>query len=82
MKDEITKVEYFRDHAEFLRAVAGCVRENDKTRTRLLDMAFYFEDLAESADRDTRLASSPMRRPSRTRRASHHRVLHLRRLET
>ena len=45
----ITKAEYFREHAEFLRAMARCLRGDDKSRTTLLRMAYHFEDLAEAA---------------------------------
>ena len=38
MDGEITKTEYFREHAEFLSAVARCMKTNDKNRITLLRM--------------------------------------------
>ena len=51
---EITKAEYFREHAEFLRAIALCLRRDDANRTRLLNMSDYFEDMAKAAESETR----------------------------
>ena len=49
MDGHITKAEHFREHAEFLHAMARCLRRDDKSRTTLLRRAYHFEHLAKVA---------------------------------
>ena len=58
MDGDITKAEHFREHAEFLRATARCLRRDDKNRATLLDMAYHFEDLAKVGENGTRKSSA------------------------
>jgi hypothetical protein len=55
---EITKAEYLREHSEFLRAMARCLKPNDKNRTTLLNMTHHFENLAEAAENEVRRSSA------------------------
>jgi hypothetical protein len=48
-----TKAEYFREHAEFLRAVASHLRRDD-SRTKLLNLACHFEERAKAAEEEIR----------------------------
>ena len=59
---EITKAEYFREHAELLARVARCLQRDDKKRSTLLSMSYHFETLAEAAETETRSADSRMRK--------------------
>ena len=52
MDDKITKVEYFREHAQFLSAVAHCLKRGDKNRNKLLSVSYHLENLAEAAERE------------------------------
>ena len=52
MYGEITKAEYFREHAELLSAAARSLKPEDKNRASLLNMSYYFERLAEAAERE------------------------------
>ena len=61
MEGDITKAEYFRDHAEFLSATARCLKANDKNRTALLEMSYRLETLAKSAEQETRRSSMTAR---------------------
>ena len=54
MDREITKAERLREHAEFLRASARCLKPDDKNRTTVLNMTYYFDNLAEVADNEAR----------------------------
>ena len=58
MGDEITKAEHLHEHAEFLGAMARCLRRDDKNRTSLLNMSRYFEDMAKAADNETRSSAA------------------------
>ena len=51
MDGKITQAEHFREHAEFLRALARCLKPDDKNRTSLLNMTYYFENLAQATER-------------------------------
>lgn len=57
MGGRITKAEYFREHAEFLRAVARHLRRDDN-RTKLLDLACHFEERAQAAENETGSSSA------------------------
>lgn len=57
MGGRITKAEYFREHAEFLRAVASHLRRDD-SRTKLLNLACHFEERAKAAEDETRSTSA------------------------
>jgi len=58
MDEQITKVEYFREHARFLSAVARRLKRNDKNRARLLNMSDYLERSAELAEKEKRRFST------------------------
>jgi hypothetical protein len=58
MGGEITKAEYFREHAEFLSAVARCLKTNDKNRATLLSMSHHLENLAEAAEHEAHRSST------------------------
>jgi hypothetical protein len=59
---QTTKAEYFREYAEYLRAIARHVR--DDKRNTLLGMVAHFEELAKGAEAETRSIAQPSRRTS------------------
>ena len=58
MDDQITKVEYLRQHARFLSAVARRLKRDDKSRARLLNMSDHLEHSAELAEKENRRFST------------------------
>jgi hypothetical protein len=56
--EEITKAEHLREHSEFLRAMARCLKPNDKNRITLLDMSYHFENLAKAAENEERRSAA------------------------
>src|SRR5687767_11963275 len=58
MDDQITRVEYLRQHARFLSAVARRLKRDDKNRARLLNMSDYLEHSAELAEKENRRFST------------------------
>jgi hypothetical protein len=58
--EDILKAEYFRQHAECLRAIGSRLRSHDKNRVTLLNMADYFDCLANQAQEN--LSMSRLRR--------------------
>ena len=54
MDRENTKAERLREHAEFLRASARWLKPDDKNRTTVLNMTYYFDNLAEAAENEAR----------------------------
>ena len=58
MDDQITKVEYLRQHAQFLSAIARRLKRDDKNRARLLNMSDHLERSAELAEKEKRRVSA------------------------
>ena len=70
MNDEITKIEYFREHAQFLSAVARCLKRDDKNRAKLLSLSHHLENLADAAEHEARRSSASDNRKEKLRIAA------------